>query len=140
MVKSPSFNNHHHSSPVHLASIFQTFETRKAPPTSYYASWSKWLPIMKAYESGTPAYFATPPTNLIYAFRTSLLDIVKNSSIQERFEKHRKAASRVKDTVKTLGLKQVSEEGFEANGMTAVSFLFLFARFFAFLLAYFFFI
>ncbi|KAH8832517.1 pyridoxal phosphate-dependent transferase [Flagelloscypha sp. PMI_526] len=98
----------------------KTFETRKAPPMSYYASWSKWLPIMKAYESGTPAYFATPPTNLIYAFRTSLLDIVKNGSIQERFEKHRKAASRVKDTVKALGLKQVSEEGFEANGMTAV--------------------
>jgi alanine-glyoxylate transaminase/serine-glyoxylate transaminase/serine-pyruvate transaminase len=41
--------------------LIQVFETRKVPPASYYASWKKWLPIMKAYESGSAAYFATPP-------------------------------------------------------------------------------
>lgn len=40
------------------------FEKRTTPPSSYYASWAKWIPIMKAYESGTGAYFGTPPTNL----------------------------------------------------------------------------
>lgn len=28
------------------------FEARKSRPNSYYASWAKWLPVMKAYESG----------------------------------------------------------------------------------------
>jgi alanine-glyoxylate transaminase/serine-glyoxylate transaminase/serine-pyruvate transaminase len=28
------------------------FEARKQRPNSYYASWAKWLPVMKAYESG----------------------------------------------------------------------------------------
>ncbi len=37
----------------------KVFETRKAPPTSYYISWGKWLPVMKNYEAGTPSYFAT---------------------------------------------------------------------------------
>jgi alanine-glyoxylate transaminase/serine-glyoxylate transaminase/serine-pyruvate transaminase len=31
---------------------------------------------MNAYEAGTPAYFATPPVNLIYAYRASLKLIV----------------------------------------------------------------
>lgn len=36
------------------------FKARKAPPTSYFASWSKWLPVMEAYSKGAAAYFATP--------------------------------------------------------------------------------
>jgi alanine-glyoxylate transaminase/serine-glyoxylate transaminase/serine-pyruvate transaminase len=51
------------------------FEDRKKRGVrvgSYYASWANWLPIMRAYEEGRPAYFATPPVNLIYAFRASL--------------------------------------------------------------------
>lgn len=36
-------------------------EERKSHVTSYFASYKRWLPIMRAYEAGTPAYFATPP-------------------------------------------------------------------------------
>jgi alanine-glyoxylate transaminase/serine-glyoxylate transaminase/serine-pyruvate transaminase len=39
----------------------QVYHSRKAKPTSYYASWKKWLPIMQNYEKGTASYFATPP-------------------------------------------------------------------------------
>jgi alanine-glyoxylate transaminase / serine-glyoxylate transaminase / serine-pyruvate transaminase len=46
----------------------KVFETRKAKVTSYYASWKKWLPIMKAYEAGNPSYFATPPGKLPSVF------------------------------------------------------------------------
>ncbi|KAJ7918745.1 pyridoxal phosphate-dependent transferase [Mycena leptocephala] len=34
----------------------KVYESRTAPVASYYASWKKWLPIMKAYESGKAAY------------------------------------------------------------------------------------
>jgi hypothetical protein len=37
------------------------FKARKAAPTSYFASWNKWLPVMEAYSKGAAAYFATPP-------------------------------------------------------------------------------
>lgn len=78
---------------------------------------------MKAYEQGIAAYFATPPVNLIYALNASLTTITKSSevSLEERFKLHQEASQRVKSAAKELGLKQVSDLGSAANGMTAVS-------------------
>lgn len=77
---------------------------------------------MKAYEAGNPAYFATPPVNLMYAFHKSLNMITKSSpSLEQRFELHRQAREKVKAAVKELGLKEVAlDPKFSANGMTAV--------------------
>jgi alanine-glyoxylate transaminase/serine-glyoxylate transaminase/serine-pyruvate transaminase len=98
---------------------------------SYYASWGKWLPIMKAYEAGTAAYFATPPVNLIYAFHASLSLITGKASatpeplpsLQERFKLHRQASETVRKASKSLGLTQLPCKDSEAaNGMTALYF------------------
>ncbi|GAK64453.1 PLP-dependent transferase [Moesziomyces antarcticus] len=99
------------------------FEKRTVPPNSYFASWSRWLPVMKAYEAGTGAYFATPPTNLIYALHASLTTITKGSpSLEERFQQHVATSDRVKDFVSQLGLQQLAADGKKdgAHGMTAV--------------------
>jgi hypothetical protein len=37
----------------------ETFQGRKTPVPGYYMSWKNWLPIMRAYEEGRAAYFAT---------------------------------------------------------------------------------
>lgn len=98
---------------------------------------------MKAYEAGTAAYFATPPVNLIYAFHAALSSItqsqttantgikstgtnaVGNVSLEDRFRLHREKSDKFKKAMEDLGLKQVPlEEGFRANGMTAVSRIF----------------
>ncbi|KAJ6504853.1 pyridoxal phosphate-dependent transferase [Mycena vitilis] len=102
----------------------KVFESRTAPVGSYYASWKKWLPIMKAYENGQAAYFATPPVNLVYAYHASLTRITKHSpSLEERFELHRVASQQIKDTAAELGLKQLAlEPAFAATGMTALYF------------------
>jgi alanine-glyoxylate transaminase/serine-glyoxylate transaminase/serine-pyruvate transaminase len=102
----------------------KVFESRSTPVTSYYASWKKWLPIMKAYESGSAAYFATPPVNLIYAFHASLSTITKSSpSLADRFKLHREASRRVKEAAAELGLKQLPlDPAFASNGMTALYF------------------
>lgn len=88
----------------------------------------RWLPIMKAYESGSAAYFATPPVNLIYAFHASLSKITKSSpSLAERYELHREASRRIKTAATELGLKQLPlDPAFSANGMTAVRIFFFF--------------
>jgi alanine-glyoxylate transaminase/serine-glyoxylate transaminase/serine-pyruvate transaminase len=100
----------------------KVFQSRLAPMTSYYASWKKWLPIMRAYEEGKPAYFATPPVNLVYAYHASLTRITSGQpSLDERFKLHKQASQAVKDAVRELGLKQVPlDPKFAANGMTAV--------------------
>ncbi|KAJ7257911.1 pyridoxal phosphate-dependent transferase [Mycena haematopus] len=102
----------------------KVFESRTAPVGSYYASWKKWLPIMKAYEAGKAAYFATPPVNLIYAYHASLSQITKKApSLEERFELHRVASKAIKDTAAELGLKQLAlDPAFSAMGMTALYF------------------
>ncbi|KAF5369220.1 hypothetical protein D9757_010018 [Collybiopsis confluens] len=82
----------------------------------------RWLPIMKAYESGNAAYFATPPVNLIYAFHASLSKITKSApSLADRYKLHREASQRVKEAATELGLKQLPlQPAFAANGMTAL--------------------
>ncbi|PWY99083.1 probale AGX1-alanine-glyoxylate transaminase [Testicularia cyperi] len=100
------------------------YEKRSVPPNNYFASWTKWLPVMKAYESGTGAYFATPPTNLLYALHQSLTTMTKSApSLEERFQMHVAASDRVKNFVtKDLGLEQLVADGIKdgAHGMTAV--------------------
>jgi len=104
----------------------KAFETRQAPEKSYFASWKRWLPIMKAYESGSAAYFATPPTNLIYALHQSLTTITKGAvSLEDRFKRHVEVSDRIKNFIKTeLGLEQLVADGVRdgAHGMTAVKF------------------
>jgi aspartate aminotransferase-like enzyme len=78
---------------------------------------------MKAYEGGSAAYFATPPVNLINAYRESLTQITKASpSLDERLRLHRETSGRIKATAKELGLSQLPiRPEIAANGMTAVS-------------------
>jgi alanine-glyoxylate transaminase / serine-glyoxylate transaminase / serine-pyruvate transaminase len=77
---------------------------------------------MKAYECGAGAYFATPPVNLIYAYRASLLSITKSTtSLQDRFRLHREASARIKKAAAELGLELVSDISVASNSMTAVS-------------------
>lgn len=116
------------------ARAIEVFKNRKTPPSSYYGSWTKWLPIMKAYEAGSPAYFATPPVNLIYAYNASLQLITgKRSanapnlpsevvvSLEDRFKLHKEAASKVRKAAAELGMKQLPlQENEAANGMTAL--------------------
>jgi alanine-glyoxylate transaminase / serine-glyoxylate transaminase / serine-pyruvate transaminase len=94
----------------------------------------RWLPIMNAYESGSPAYFATPPVNLLYAYHASLSLITGKRtaqesnlpseavvSLEERFALHKAASQKVKSAAKELGIGQIPQsEGEAANGMTAV--------------------
>lgn len=103
-------------------------EERSTPVASYYASWSRWVPVMQSLEALKPAYFATPPTNLIYAVHTSLKTIVEGPvSLDERFELHRKGSDFMKQGIADLGLEQLvtpetrKEDG-AAHTMTAVLF------------------
>ncbi|KAI9464590.1 PLP-dependent transferase [Lactarius psammicola] len=102
----------------------KVFETRSKPIPAFYASWKRqvWLPIMKGYEGGTPAYFATPPVNLVHAYHQSLSQIIKASpSLDERLELHRETSSRVKAAAAELGLSQLPiVPEIAANGMTAL--------------------
>lgn len=75
---------------------------------------------MRAYESKTPAYFATPPPQLIHALHTSLSKILARP-LSDRFDAHRAASHHIKADLEALGLRQLATKPEnQANGMTAV--------------------
>jgi len=93
--------------------------TRKAPPASWYASLTRWLPIMRKYESKKPSYFATPPTQIIHALHASLTSIL-SLPLEERFRRHKGKSAHVKSALAELGLTQVAvQPENQSNGVTA---------------------
>lgn len=78
---------------------------------------------MDAYEAGKPMYFATPPVNLIRAYRQALLEITQGPvTLEERFALHTEAKNRIKGAITNLGLEIVPKyDSVAANGMSAVS-------------------
>ena len=95
------------------------FHQRTHPVASYYADWGNWLPIMQAYEGRRPAYFATPPVNLIYALDVSLGQILAEGT-EARFRRHRELGAACRRAIKALGLGQVPlSDEVAANTMTA---------------------
>jgi alanine-glyoxylate transaminase / serine-glyoxylate transaminase / serine-pyruvate transaminase len=79
---------------------------------------------MRAYEAGTAMYFATPPVQLVYALHASLRTLTAGTpGLQARFAAHKAAAQRVRAAAAALGMRTLArEEGFAANGMTALWF------------------
>ncbi|KAG6918982.1 hypothetical protein DXG01_010221 [Tephrocybe rancida] len=100
----------------------EVFKARKTPVTTYFASWAKWIPIMRAYDNRAAAYFGTPPVNLIRAYHASLTQITKSSpSLEDRYRIHKQVSRRIKALGDQLGLSQVPKDpAYAANGMTAL--------------------
>lgn len=96
------------------------FERRKTPPGSYFASFKNWMPVMRNYEAKKPSYFATPSPQLVHALHTALTQILAQP-LEARFEAHKAASAKVKQSITALGLKQVAANPRDqANCMTAI--------------------
>jgi len=96
------------------------FAARKTPVLNYYANWSKWIPIMQAYEARKPSYFGTPPVQLIMALNVSLKQILAYG-MDIVFARHRDVDARIKSALRGWGLKMVAyEEGGAAHTLSAV--------------------
>jgi len=82
------------------------FRSRQMSVGNYYADWSKWLPIMEAYEARRPSYFGTPAVNLICALNVSLGQIL-DEGMEPRFARHRRLGGACQAAIAALGLGQV---------------------------------
>ena len=82
------------------------YRQRKTPVLNYYADWTQWLPIMKAYEERRASYYGTPPVNLIWALNVSLGQILEEG-MEARFARHSWLSDALKAGIGALGLSQV---------------------------------
>lgn len=97
----------------------KTLEERTTPPSSYYASLAKWLPVMRNYENMQPSYFATPPTQLVHALHTALSQAIVD--LPARFARHNAVSDKIKNAVRELGLSQLaSKPEDQAHSMTTI--------------------
>jgi alanine-glyoxylate transaminase/serine-glyoxylate transaminase/serine-pyruvate transaminase len=95
------------------------FKARKAPVRAYYCDWQYWLPVMQAYEARKPAYFGTPPVNLVRALNVSLAQIL-TEGMNARFMRHARNAHAFRAGLSAIGLTYVPvREELYANTLTA---------------------
>jgi alanine-glyoxylate transaminase / serine-glyoxylate transaminase / serine-pyruvate transaminase len=96
------------------------FQSRKAPPSTYFGSFGKWLPIMMKYEARQPSYFATPPVQLIMALEVSLKQFLA-VGMDTRFKQHVEASKNIKDAATRLGMKLVPVSAdIASNALSAI--------------------
>ena len=94
----------------------------KKKDATFFASLKRWTPIMKAYESGSGAYFATPAVQTITALKVSL-DEILSETLDQRFAKHEKVSSQFKNELEKLGMSILPvNRSVAAHGLTAVYF------------------
>lgn len=89
---------------------------------TFFASLKRWTPIMKAYESGSGAYFATPAVQTITALKVALEQIL-SEPLDQRFAKHHEVSKKFKGDLNDLGIKILPvAENVAASGLTAAYF------------------
>ena len=97
----------------------ERFAARRHAVRSYYADWSKWLPVMRGYEARTPGYFGTPAVNLVAALDVSLRRIL-GEGMSARFARHVTMAAAFQSGAAALGLRQVpADPEHRAHTLTA---------------------
>lgn len=75
-------------------------------PVPMSLDWNEWQPVMRAYEEGRPAYFATPATTLILALDVALGEILAGG-MEARWTAHGRAACALAAAWDRLGLRSL---------------------------------
>ncbi len=98
----------------------QAFQGRKAPVRGYYLDFANWLPVMQAYQAGQPAYFGTPPVNLVRALEVSLEQILAEG-MEARFKRHACMGQAFRAGLQALDLRMLPvRESLAASTLSAV--------------------
>ena len=97
----------------------EAWRARQQAVGSLYFDWAEWLPIMEAYETGSAAYFATPPVNLIYALDVSVRNLLAEG-MPAVWARHEHLAEACRAAWQALGLRSVAVDGVRANTLSAL--------------------
>ena len=79
----------------------------------YYCDYEKWIPIMH----DPSKYFATPPVNMIWAFREAVR-LIKEEGIENRYVRHEKQGAAFRAALRELGFALTASKGHEAPTLT----------------------
>jgi alanine-glyoxylate transaminase/serine-glyoxylate transaminase/serine-pyruvate transaminase len=98
----------------------EAWRRRRSPVRAVYVDFAEWLPVHEGYEGGKPAYFGTPPVNLIAALEVSLRQIL-TEGMDRRFARHELCARAFRAAWRAMGLELVAKsEALAANTLSAL--------------------
>ena len=96
------------------------WRARKTKVASYYADFGAWLPILEAYAAKKPAYFATPPVQLVEALDASLASLLAEG-MPARVARHVRVARAFRAAWSALDLKTLpASDDVAAHTLSAV--------------------
>ena len=84
----------------------EAWRARKTPVANYYGDFGQWLPVMQAYQARKPAYFGTPPVNLIYALDVSVEQML-SQGMEARMAWHQTVGHAFQSAAQAIGLREV---------------------------------
>ncbi len=84
--------------------------------TSFALDLNKWRGIMKAYEDGGHAYYATLPTDTITQFRDNMFE-TRDLGWQKAADAQQELGDRIRKLLADYGFKSVAADGFGAPGV-----------------------
>jgi len=84
--------------------------------TSFAMNLKQWHTIMQAYEGGAHAYHATMPTDALRRFRDIMLE-TREYGYDKVKQDQLELGRRVREMLKSKGIKSVAAEGYEAPGV-----------------------
>jgi aspartate aminotransferase-like enzyme len=84
--------------------------------TSFALDLERWLQIMRAYEGGGHAYYATMPTDALARFRDAMLE-TKADGFEQVRGRQIELGRRVRALMAEKGFRSVAAPGFEAPGV-----------------------
>jgi alanine-glyoxylate transaminase/serine-glyoxylate transaminase/serine-pyruvate transaminase len=103
-------------SPISLSPrAFEKIEQRKQPVTSWYFD----LAMIGKYWGAERAYHHTAPINMLYGLHAAI-DLVLEEGLDERFERHEKAARQLWSGLEQRGLELLVEEQHRLFPLTSV--------------------
>lgn len=82
------------------------WNARKTPVSNYFGDFGQWLPVMQAYQARKPAYFGTPPVNLIYALDKSV-ELILAQGMPARIAWHQTVGRAFQAAARAIGLREV---------------------------------
>jgi len=83
---------------------------------SFAIDLKKWHSIMQTYENGGHAYHATMPTDALKDFRDTMLE-TRDYGFDKLHDNQWELGNRVREYLKTKGIKSVAADGFGAPGV-----------------------
>ncbi len=87
--------------------------------SGYYTDLSKWINVMKNFQSGKSGYYTTLPVHTVFSLEKSF-ELIKNETMENRIKRHTLVSGIIGAGLNGMDMKIMAEKGFASHTVTAM--------------------